>query len=75
MIIVVDEPTSAVKYGSVVAAPYISELMEKILPYLEYKRNSDEINYTVDSYIGMNINTVISKLKNSKTAPILSWPQ
>ena len=66
MIIVVDEPTSAVKYGSIVAAPYVSELMEKILPYLEFKRNSDEINFRVDSYVGMNINTVISKLKNEK---------
>lgn len=66
MIIVVDEPTSAVKYGSVVAAPYVSQLMEKILPYLEYKKNAEEINYEVDNYVGMNINTVTSKLKSEK---------
>ena len=66
MIIVVDEPTSTVKYGSVVAAPYISELMEKVLPYLEYKSTSEESNYTVDNYIGMNVKSVINKLNVNK---------
>lgn len=66
MIIVVDEPTSQVKYGSVVAAPYISQLMESILPYLEFKRNSDETNVTVENYVGMNINTATEKLKKLK---------
>ena len=66
MIIVVDEPTSTVKYGSVVAAPYISMLMEKLLPYLEYKSSAEEINYTVENYVGMNRNTVKDKLKSAK---------
>ena len=66
MIIVVDEPTSTVKYGSVVAAPYISMLMEKILPYLEYKSTAEDINYTVDNYIGMNINTAKNILDSKK---------
>ena len=66
MIIVVDEPTSNVKYGSVVAAPYISMLMEKLLPYFEYKSNAEDINITVDNYVGMNINTVKEKLKEEK---------
>ena len=66
MIIVVDEPTSNVKYGSVVAAPYVSMLMEKLLPYLEYRSSAEEINYTVDNYIGMNINTAIEKLSKAK---------
>ena len=66
MIIVVDEPTSTVKYGSVVAAPYISMLMEKILPYLEYKSAAEDINYTVDNYIGMNINTAKNILDSKK---------
>ncbi len=34
VIIIVDEPTYGSRYGSVVAAPYISNVMEKILPYL-----------------------------------------
>ncbi len=66
MIIVVDEPTSNVKYGSVVAAPYISMLMEKLLPYFEYKSSAEEINFTVDDYIGMNINSAKDKLKSAK---------
>lgn len=38
-IILVDEPSIGSAYGSVVAAPYISNLMEEILPYLGNKAN------------------------------------
>ena len=62
MIIVVDEPTSNVKYGSVVAAPYVSTLMEKILPYLEYKSDADEINLSVENYVGMNLKSAQARL-------------
>ena len=65
-IIVVDEPTSEVKYGSVVAAPYISELFEKILPYLDFKSTEDIPNVTVSNYIGQNTKTVERNLLNSK---------
>lgn len=34
VIIIVDEPTSGVLYGSTVAAPYVGKVMETILPYL-----------------------------------------
>lgn len=34
VIIMVDEPTSGVLYGSTVAAPYVGNVMETILPYL-----------------------------------------
>ena len=66
MIIVVDEPTSNVKYGSVVAAPYISMLMEKILPYLEYRSSAEPFEYTVENYSGMNINSVKQMLLKEK---------
>ena len=33
MIIIVDEPTKGVLYGSTVAAPYVSAALENILPY------------------------------------------
>lgn len=68
MIIVVDEPTSNVKYGSVVAAPYVSMLMEKILPYLEYKSDAEPFEYTVENYVGMNVNTAKNKLSSEKIA-------
>ncbi len=66
MIIVVDEPTSNVKYGSVVAAPYISMLMEKLLPYYEYKSSIENVNIDVENYVGMNINAAIEKIKENK---------
>ena len=65
VIIVVDEPTTSVKYGSVVAAPYVSALLERTLPYLEYKSNSESVNITLDSFVGMNISTAAKKLKES----------
>ena len=34
VIIIVDEPTSGVLYGSTVAAPYVGKVMETVLPYL-----------------------------------------
>ena len=37
VVIVVDEPTEGSKYGSVVAAPYVANVMERILPYLGVK--------------------------------------
>ncbi len=65
IIIVVDEPTSQVKYGSVVAAPYVSDMFEKILPYLEYRSNSPGASFTVDNYIGMNVGSVKKELSNA----------
>ena len=63
-IIVVDEPQSQVKYGSTVAAPYISELFAKVLPYLEYESTAPNRDVEVENYVGMNINTAINDLKN-----------
>ncbi len=34
VIIIVDEPTCSVRYGSTVAAPYVGNVLETILPYL-----------------------------------------
>lgn len=65
MIIVVDEPTSQVKYGSVVAAPYVSMLYERILPYLNFKSSQEIINTKVESYIGLSVEEAEDKLKKS----------
>ena len=64
-IIVVDEPQSQVKYGSTVAAPYISDLFEKVLPYLEYESTAESRDVVVENYVGMNINTVRDTLNKS----------
>jgi stage V sporulation protein D (sporulation-specific penicillin-binding protein) len=66
MIIVVDEPTSQVKYGSVVAAPYVSMLYERILPYLNFKSSQEIINTKVESYIGLSVEEAEDKLKKSR---------
>lgn len=44
MIFIVDEPTVGSAYGSVVAAPYVSRLMELILPYLGVEPSYDTSN-------------------------------
>lgn len=66
VIIVVDEPTCQVKYGSVIAAPYVSDLLEKLLPYLEYKSNAEVGSYTVEGYVGMNAASVKELLDKNK---------
>ena len=65
-IIVVDEPTTA-KYGSVVAAPYVSALFSKILPYLGYEPTEEKINpeSVIENYIGLSVNTAVNKLKSA----------
>lgn len=65
MIIVVDEPMTSVKYGSVVAAPYVSAFLETALPYLEYKSNQKENRITLGNYVGMNVNSAAKELANA----------
>ncbi len=65
VILVVDEPQSQVKYGSTVAAPYISDLLTNILPYLEYAPTSKIDTATVPDYVGMNANSAKKLLKDS----------
>ena len=67
VIIVADEPTSSVKYGSVVAAPYVSMLLEKALPYLEFKAQTEE-NFTVENYVGMSVEAAKKALTEKKIA-------
>ena len=52
IIIVVDEPTSSVKYGSFVAAPYVSAFLEKALPYLGYTSTGEIQEIQVENYVG-----------------------
>ena len=68
MILVVDEPTSQVKYGSVVAAPYVSMLYERILPYLDFTSDATQINTTVENYIGLTVKEAKNILDNNHMA-------
>ena len=66
VIIVVDEPTSAIKYGSYVAAPYVSAFLEKALPYLNYESNKvTETDKEVENYVGLSRESAKAKLEES----------
>lgn len=61
VIIIVDEPTAGVLYGSTVAAPYVGNVMETILPYLgvEAVYTEEELakmTVTVPSIVGWSGN-------------------
>jgi len=55
VIIIVDEPSIGSKYGSVVAAPYVSKLMELILPYLGVKATYSELDKEHEQIIVPNL--------------------
>ena len=68
MILIVDEPTSQIKYGSYVAAPYVSTFLAKALPYLGFKAaNANEL-FSVGNYVGMNPASVCAELKEAGVA-------
>ncbi len=57
LIIIVDEPMSQNKYGSVTAAPYVGAFLEGALPYLGYEPsyNESEKTVTVGGYTGLSV--------------------
>lgn len=65
VIIVVDEPTSAIKYGSYVAAPYVSSFLEKALPYLNYESDKITEDKEVENYVGLSRESAKAKLEES----------
>lgn len=69
IIFIVDEPTCFSKYGSMVAAPYISSMMSKILPYLGYEKDyslisDDYRTATVGNYVGEDVAAAVEKVKS-----------
>ncbi|MBQ9070394.1 MAG: PASTA domain-containing protein [Clostridia bacterium] len=63
VIIVVDEPTSSVKYGSYVAAPYVSAFMTKALPYLGYESSVASSEIKIENYVGYTVSEAKKKLE------------
>ncbi len=68
VIIIVDEPTIGSKYGSVVAAPYVSALMEQILPYMginaEYsEKDKEHEQIKVPDFNNLKLDDAIKELK------------
>lgn len=69
MIIIVDSPTKGTIFGSTIAAPYVSEALSEIMPYLgvEPKYTADEeakLNKTVGDYVGMVPFEAQAKIQN-----------
>ncbi len=67
MIILVDEPTTA-HFGATVAAPYISSLTEKIMPYLGYEavyteKEAEMEPIGIGHYVGMTVKEAKASLK------------
>lgn len=55
VIFIVDEPTSANKYGSVTAAPFVSSLMSTVLPYLGYEKEENDTQVTVPALRDLSV--------------------
>ena len=55
VLLMVDEPTSQNKYGSVTAAPYVSSLLSSILPYLGVEKTEEPLSVAVPSLEGMSL--------------------
>ena len=67
MIFIVDEPTIGSAYGSVVAAPYVSKLMELVLPYLgiepDYKGIKEYLTVSVPNLEGKALDDAIVEME------------
>jgi len=63
VIIVVDEPTSANKYGSMTAAPYISAYLTNVLPYLGLAKEENDSKVTLESLVGLTAKEAKAKLE------------
>lgn len=68
IIIMVDEPTKGVLYGSTVAAPYVSKALEKIMVYLgveaEYtEEEMERMAVKVGSYKGWSVSAAVKNIE------------
>lgn len=69
VIIVCDEPMGGSVYGSVVAAPYVSDFMANVLPYLGYEPQYTEaelsdLEISIRDYSGFDISDAKSDITN-----------
>ncbi len=73
ILIVVDEPLGETIYGSMVAAPYISDFLEEALPYLGVESSYDEeelarTHVQVWDYTNFTVESAIMNIRNQKLA-------
>lgn len=58
VIIIVDSPQTPTRFGSVVAAPYVANVMNEILPTLGIERQYDDesqMNVAISDYTGLSV--------------------
>jgi stage V sporulation protein D (sporulation-specific penicillin-binding protein) len=65
LLIMVDEPTKGLLYGSTLAAPYIAKTFEAVLPYLGVEPIYTEaekklLSSNVQNYVGLEIQSAVS---------------
>ncbi len=70
IIIIVDEPTKGVLYGSTVAAPYVGSALENILYYMGVtpiytEEEQSKMAITVGNYRGDNLNEAIAAIQKA----------
>ncbi len=68
VLIAVDEPTQGVVYGSRVAAPYVSNLLSEVLPYLGYKeqytaKDLEKVEVAVPSFVDSTLDSAKATLQ------------
>ena len=68
VIIIVDEPSAGMVYGSVVAAPYVGSLLSNVLPYLGHAPVYSEEEATlqqisVGDYTGLSLEEAAKKIR------------
>lgn len=65
VLIMVDEPSQGVLYGSVIAAPYMGALMETILPYIGVEKDMSQDNSVKVPYLmGLSLDEAIEKAES-----------
>ncbi len=64
VIFIVDEPTSQNKYGSVTAAPFVASLMETVLPYLGYEKETKKETVKIPDTVGFSVSKAKSILSS-----------
>ena len=65
VILVVDEPTSANKYGSATAAPYIAAYLSSVLPYLGIEASYETEKCITPSLVGLSPSEAKKSLKDA----------
>ncbi|MBQ8696638.1 MAG: PASTA domain-containing protein [Clostridia bacterium] len=55
VLVMVDEPQGENLFGSYIAAPFVANIMEEILPYLGVERTTLETSVTVADFVGSEV--------------------